>query len=501
MKSRLFLIAIAASAHPMGNFSVSHYTRLEVSTKGVQVTYVLDLAEAPAYRLLRDWNLDAKSSQSLLDQKVAQQAREWAHGLEFRSAGKAIEPQFLNASIKLDSGADGQPIARVVSNFELPGVAGPLQFEDHNYPDRAGWKEIVIAQGGGIRIVRASQDSQDRSKMLTDYPSSAVSSAPQDLRASVEWRAGDSSQAAAQIVPIEQPPPVAAPSDSSSATAPAATAKNDFLSRLLAQREIPWPWLLLGLVIAFGMGGAHALEPGHGKTLVAAYLVGSRGTMKHAALLGAMVTFTHTISVFLLGLAMLLLAKSIVPDKVIKILEAVSGLSIVAIGAVLFVQRLRSLRAVVPHHHHAHDHAHPHDHHHDHDHPHSHPHDHSDEHGPHTHTHMPQGEITPGSLIALGVSGGLVPCPAALVIMLAAIAFGHTGAGLILLVAFSLGLAGVLIAVGWLVLYARSWLPDPAAGRSRLFRLLPVVSALVIVCIGLVMTGVSLGWLRPGLAV
>lgn len=110
--------------------------------------------------------------------------------------------------------------------------------------------------------------------------------------------------------------------------------------------------------------------------------------------------------------------------------------------------------------------------------------------------------MTLGSLIALGVSGGLVPCPAALVIMLAAIAFGHVGAGLVLLVAFSLGLAGVLMAVGMMVLYARSWLPNPdATSRHPVLRLVPVLSALVIVCLGLLMTGVSLGWVRPGLSV
>ena len=96
----------------------------------------------------------------------------------------------------------------------------------------------------------------------------------------------------------------------------------------------------------------------------------------------------------------------------------------------------------------------------------------------------------------------MVPCPAALVILLAAIAFGHVGAGLILLVAFSLGLAGVLMAVGMLVLYARSWLPNSdATGRHPVFRLVPVLSALIIVCLGLLMTGVSLGIVRPGLSV
>jgi nickel/cobalt exporter len=219
--------------------------------------------------------------------------------------------------------------------------------------------------------------------------------------------------------------------------------------------------------------------------------VGSRGTMKHAAFLGAMVTFTHTSSVFLLGIGTLLLSKYIVPEKIIPVLGAISGLSIVAVGASLFYKRLKRLQAADAHHHHHHHH---HGHGHDHDHHHHHHHDHE-------HSHVPQGDITLGSLIALGASGGLVPCPSALVLLLSSIALGHVGAGLILLVAFSLGLAGVLMAIGMMVLYAKSWLPDPVkTSRHPFFRLVPVLSALVIVCIGLLMTGVSLGWVRPGLA-
>ncbi len=485
-----FLVTAASGleAHPLGNFSVSHYTRLEVSAKGVEVTYVLDLAEVPTYTLLRDWKLDAKSPKTELDRKAGEQAQEWVKGLEFRAAGKRIAPQFVRAAIQIFSEADGQAVARIASTFELPGVASPLQFEDRNFPDRYGWKEIVIGSGAGAEIVTASQGAADRSNGLTEYPintgADTTAAAPQDLRASVDWRGAGSSGIAARIVPIEQPAPVAAPAQESQGPNPAPSpAKGDFLSRLLAKREIGWQWLLLGLVVAFGLGGAHALEPGHGKTIVAAYLVGSRGTMKHAALLGAVVTFTHTISVFLLGLAMLVLSQSIVPGNIIRTLEAVSGMSIVVIGAVMFYHRLRQLM---------HDRAHALGHHHHHDH----------DHGPHSHSHLPEEEVTLGSLIALGVSGGLVPCPAALVIMLAAIAFGHVGAGLVLLVAFSLGLAGVLMAVGMMVLYARSWLPNPdAAGRHPIFRLVPVLSALIIVCLGLLMTGVSLGWVRPGLSV
>lgn len=538
----------------MGNFSVSHYTRLDVSSKGVEVTYVLDLAEVPTYTLLRDWKLDANSPQANLEQKAAEQVKVWAQGLEVRAAGKPVEPKFVSAAIRIAGGAGGLSVARITSTFEITGaeIAGaksPLTFEDHNFPDRAGWKEIVIGAGAGAELISASQGRVDRSKALTEYPADPTVAPPQDLRASLEWTltgAPVSRVAPPKVVPIEQPKPVAAPATPPPSSAPqvpqpaGTVVKGDFLSRLLAKDRIGWQWLLLGLIVAFGLGGAHALEPGHGKTIVAAYLVGSRGTLKHAAILGGVVTFTHTISVFLLGIAMLLLSKSFVPERVIRVLEAVSGLSIVAIGAVMLIQRLRRLRgAAADHHHHhshdhghshghshddghshahqhahpddhdhvhshTHDHVHPHAHEHGHAHPHEHPHEHlhTHDHGPHGHSHVPAGDITLGNLMALGVSGGLVPCPAALVIMLAAIAFGHVGAGLVLLVAFSLGLAGVLMAVGMMVLYAKSWLPDPAASsRHPLFRLVPVISAIVIMCIGLVMTGVSLGWLRPGLAV
>src|SRR5690242_2102515 len=118
----------------------------------------------------------------------------------------------------------------------------------------------------------------------------------------------------------------------------------DSLTRVLHQQELT-PWMIaVAIGLAFVLGAAHALTPGHGKTIVAAYLVGSRGTMKHAAFLGGMVTFTHTISVFLLGLGTLLLSQYIVPEKIIPILGAVSGLSIVIIGASLFFKRLKKLR-------------------------------------------------------------------------------------------------------------------------------------------------------------
>jgi len=307
------------------------------------------------------------------------------------------------------------------------------------------------------------------------------------------------------------------------AALPGTVVRGDFLSKLLHQRAIT-PWMMLvGVLAAFALGGAHALTPGHGKTIVAAYLVGSRGTLKHAAFLGAMVTFTHTISVFALGLATLFLFRFIVPEKITQWLGVVSGLSIVAVGLWMAYKRFRAASHDRHHHDHPHsgqthahgvhqhDNSHGHDHsseshghHHDHE-PHSHGHDHTHEththghdHGPGGHSHMPDELSWPG-LLALGASGGLVPCESALVLLLGAIALGRVGLGLLLLVSFSAGLAIVLMAVGAIVLFAKNLLPQRKRSNSGLvFRYVPVASAAIVTVVGVIMTGISLGWIRPG---
>jgi nickel/cobalt transporter (NicO) family protein len=282
----------------------------------------------------------------------------------------------------------------------------------------------------------------------------------------------------------------------------AGAGQTDALTRLLHQQALT-PWMIAAAIgLAFVLGAAHALTPGHGKTVVAAYLVGSRGTLKHAAFLGGMVTFTHTISVFALGLVTLFLFQYVMPQKVTQVLGAISGLSIVAIGGWMLFKRLRGTGHVHSHDHtpvHDHDHDHEHHHHHDHVHPHDHSHTHAHSHGPdgHTHSHVPD-EISWSGLVALGASGGLVPCESALVLLLTAIALRRVGLGLVLLVSFSVGLALVLMAIGVLVIYAKNLLPGGGhASGHPFYRWMPVASAAVVMVLGLVMTGVSLGWIRP----
>ncbi|MEO8371926.1 MAG: high frequency lysogenization protein HflD [Candidatus Solibacter sp.] len=247
--------------------------------------------------------------------------------------------------------------------------------------------------------------------------------------------------------------------------------QSEYLSHLLRQGDLGWSVMLLGMLAAFAFGAVHALSPGHGKTLVAAYLVGSRGTPRHAIMLGLMVTFTHTISVFALGLVTLYLSRFVLPETITPILGAISGLTIVWVGATLLYRRTIGKRTAQVHTHDgglAHDHG-----------------------DGRVHSHVPE-EISVGGLIALGASGGLVPCPSALVLLLTSVSLGRVAMGLTLLVAFSAGLAVVLSAVGLSVLYAKHLLPDRATiTRSKAMRYLPVASAAFIVVVGVVMTWAS----------
>lgn len=265
----------------------------------------------------------------------------------------------------------------------------------------------------------------------------------------------------------------------------ATTSQSGRLGGLLAKLDDPVGGLgalvaLLGLSAL--LGALHALTPGHGKTLVAAYLVGERGRVRHAVALGAVVTFTHTISVVAIGLVALFASAYAVPGVLAPALQIVSGLLVVGIGLTLLRRRLRALREGGEH-----DHSHDHDQHPGHQHAHS-PglttmtHDHGDG---HVHTHAVPDRITPKALFALGASGGIVPCPEALAIMVLAVGLGRVGLGLGLILAFSLGLALVLIGLGVILVRARSLLERVLPSTEGPWaRAIPIVSAVVLVVVG-----------------
>jgi ABC-type nickel/cobalt efflux system permease component RcnA len=493
------------SAHPLGNFSVNRYMRFEAVPGAVEMRYVMDLAEIPSFELLRSWGMERTSPREDLERKAIDQARQWMGGMVFEIDGKPVKPVFEDAALAISNGAGDLPILRIMSRMRIRGKGGRFEYEDHNFEGRAGWKEIVIAATPGVSLQSASHSDRDLSQALTAYPPDPLAAPPQDLRAEFVWRADIPNTTAAPrymkpptpfIRAIPQPVGPAAPPPAATLAqnAPAgAVIKNDFLSRLLHRQELPWNMALAALVVAFALGGAHALTPGHGKTIVAAYLVGSRGTLKHAAFLGAMVTLTHTISVFALGLATLFLFRFIVPEKITEVLGVISGLSVALVGAWMLWSRLHGARGRGHSHHHSHDHAH------DHDHIHAHHHDHDHHHGPGGHSHLPESDISWRSLVALAISGGLAPCESALVLLLSAISIGRVGLGLLLLLSFSLGLAGVLMGIGVIVLYAKRLLPQHArTGSGPFMRWAPVASAVVVLVLGVIMTSVSLGWMPSG---
>jgi len=266
---------------------------------------------------------------------------------------------------------------------------------------------------------------------------------------------------------------------------------------LIAEDDLSVGFIALSLLVATFWGAAHALSPGHGKAIVAAYLVGSRGRPRDALILGLTVTVTHTIGVFALGLITLALSQYLLPEQLYPWLNLVSALLVVAVGAGVLRWRLREWLARRLGHHHAHEHGHAHGHHHAHEHGHAHGHHHAHEHGHahddghgrcgcHRHKHSEPGGGLRG-MLGVGISGGIIPCPTALVVLLAAISLHRVGYGLVLILAFSLGLAAAMSAIGLLAVTAKRAFSRLNV-ESGALRLLPAISALVIVGLGIAMT-------------
>ncbi|MEX2314581.1 MAG: sulfite exporter TauE/SafE family protein, partial [Thermomicrobiales bacterium] len=354
-------------------------------------------------------------------------------------------------------------------------------YTDRNYQDRLGWREVVVQGGAGVAIESSTAPETDVTNELRAYPEDTLSS-PLDV-----------SEATFTLVPGDSAPVGRAETARDAAVRVQAETNGGWATDRVANlitREQTVPVFLVSLLLAFGWGAVHALSPGHGKTVVAAYLVGARGTARHAAFLGLTVTLTHTAGVFALGLVTLYLARYILPEELYPWLSVASGLLVVAIGVTLIWSRVRTKPA--------HGHTHGHDHNHDHGHDHDHDHDHgllTHSHGGRVHSHLPPGadgsRVTWRSLLALGVSGGLIPCPSALVLLLGAISLDRLELGMVLVVAFSFGLAAVLTAIGLLLVYARRFF-ERASFSPRIPRLLPVASAFAVSIAGLAIVYESL---------
>lgn len=480
-----------AAAHPLGNFTVNRYARLELYRDAVDVHYVLDFAEIPTFQLVDgiDRDGDGTASSDELAAYAAEVARTLPGNFDLTVAGRRLEVTPRSSDARLVPGQGGLDTLRLAVVYRAPVAAASevraAAFTDRNYADRIGWKEIVIRPSEGSVVTIEESLTRDLSNALQDYPQDTLSSAPSVSSAAFDWQPGAGLDA----------PEAAAPLLASSSTKAGGVRFESLLSHRGSLTVI-----FASLAAAFGFGMLHALGPGHGKTVVAAYLVGSRGTVRHAFALGLTVTATHTSMVYLLGFITIAASAFIVPERLYFYLGLASGVSVIAMGIGLFAARLRRLRPAEGEHRHGlfgrpHSHtaaaatpaAEVHEHH-----------DHQDHHDHEAHPHGEPAEaprITWRGLLTLGVIGGLLPCPSALLVMLAAISLGQVLYGMLLIVAFSLGLAGVLTAIGVsLVLGKRlsRLLPAAALARhssaTRALAYLPAISALGIAVAGFLMT-------------
>jgi ABC-type nickel/cobalt efflux system permease component RcnA len=469
-------------AHPMGNFSISHYSRLEYIKDGILLTHVIDMAEIPSYQEMEFLDTDHYSTISAAEKvRYAERiSNQLLPNLKVKMNQMNLTLKIQNRWLEIRPGAGELPtfVIRCTYFAAVPESiirnSNTLEFEDQNFLERSGWREIVIKRNGGFASLNLPSGSYiDRSKELSQYPTDPTTVMPQEMNLSFNF---------ANPMLAEQQQTSSADFQSGSAeNVRPGRLRNDRLAKLITAKNLTSEVIFISIIIAFFLGAMHALSPGHGKAIVAGYLVGSRGTPLHALFLGAVVTLTHTIGVFALGLITLFGSKYILPDTLYPWLGFLSGLSIVLIGSRLFYKRFKMMKSNgTPHHHHDHDHSHHHHGHHHGDHHHQHDHDHG-------HSHLPidpdSGKITWKSLLSVGISGGALPCPSALVVLLSAISLHRVGFGLILIIAFSLGLAAVLTSIGLLLLYASKW-SQQFQPRGSIRYALPVVSSLVITILG-----------------
>jgi ABC-type nickel/cobalt efflux system permease component RcnA len=524
----LLLSSVTAVAHPMGNFSVNHYSKITIKQGSIEILYLIDMAEIPTFQGMREFGISPTSGDSAADRYLDSQQQLLKKGISLDRDGQSVRLSAVSRRVVFADGAGGLPTMKIAFVFrgELDVLAGAhkLSYLDNNFPGRAGWKEIVVL-GDGVTILNSSAPGTDRSQELTNYSSDVLSSPPQQLSALVGFRSllsnpektakalTSSDRITVRKTNVAQPAartshprqrasrssganPPQEPNDAHSTSSavsstvvrsPEVHAKNTPRSRfteLISTQDKLSFWVLLSAaLIAAGLGALHALEPGHGKTIVAAYLVGSRGTARHAVLLGIVVTAAHTAGVYLSGAVTLYASRYIVPEQLYPWLGTISGLSVAGLGVFIFLRHWTGETG---------DHSHV-----------------SGEQHSHWFLSMFKQRLSTEpvnraaisddskssdrtlslrELCMLGITGGIVPCPAALVVLLSAFSLHRIGFGLFLITAFSLGLAAVLVTVGLTMVYAKRVVASRMRAGNTALRYLPLLSSAFMVALGMGIT-------------
>ncbi len=470
----IFVFSSLAEAHPLGNFSINQYTGVEVDSSVVRLRQFLDLAEIPTFQ--ESQNIDTDKNGSLSDAELKAYLEkitpDYSSNLLLFVDGQAIRLKINEKNISLREGDGNLKTLRV--EWFLTGVISVenlknvhrLKFENKNYAERIGWNEIVVGRVSGINIFDSSAFGSGISNELTAYPQETLNARLSERTAEFSFTSGEIPVSANVLQNRDGHITVAI--------------QKDRFAELIAVPEITPTIILFGLFLAFGLGAMHAMSPGHGKAVVGAYLVGSKGTPKHAIFLGMTVTVTHTLGVFIIGVLTLFASNYILPERLMPFLNFFSGLLVLFIGLTLFKDRLLiALGYKNDTHHHDQIHDEPED-----QTPTHAPDNLTHTHGGSTHTHLPPEKVTWKNLLALGISGGLLPCPSALVLMLGAISMDRIGYGLVLTLMFSIGLAATLTCVGLIFLYIGRFFENRSLATHPVIKALPVFSSFVIACLG-----------------
>ncbi|WP_405559474.1 nickel transporter [Streptomyces canus] len=518
----------SASAHPLGNFTVNRYDGLVAGSGALRVDHVEDLAEIPATQAKPD------IEKLGMTEWAAQRCRTAAEGGKVTVDGRTVALTVRSSHARVRPGQAGLDTLRVECRLTAPlpeDATVSLGFHSAGTDSGPGWREIT-ARGDRTTLTKSDVPTKSVSDELTTYPQELLSSPADTVTASLRVRPGgpalteeQSDAPAASVLPR------------------GADRWTRALDSLVARHDLTVGFAALALLIAVVLGAMHALAPGHGKTLMAAVAAarGGKARMKDVLPLAASVTVTHTLGVVALGL--LVTAGSAAAPSVIAWLGIASGVLVTTAGVTLLRRALRTRAHRHGHghpHDHGHDHAHTHDagepeerslvlvaahtetapatagaqhrthahtpghthdhphgpgHTHDHDHPHTHPHPHSHAvehtHGGFTHTHAVAPTLR--GTILLGFAGGLVPSPSAVVVLVGAAALGQAWFGLLLVVAYGVGLALTLTAAGFAVVRLGSGVTRLLDRRPRLAaspmtalvrRTAPLMSAFVVVALG-----------------
>jgi ABC-type nickel/cobalt efflux system permease component RcnA len=507
------LLPASALAHPLGNFTINHYAGVRVEADRVLLDVVIDQAEIPTFQARLDFDLDgdATLSDDEIDVGRVTACEALAGSLSLTAGDRPLDLGLVEAGLSFPLGVGGLATMRQVCTYEalLGDLGGGVEiaFTDGSFAERAGWREIV-ATGSEVTLEAVDGDLRTSgvSDRLLTYPEDRIASPLADASLVVRATPGGPTLPALDVpdaLPVVAPSavasalPSAAPS-AAPASPPTAAATPVVVPGGVGAGELPELFreadltpviVLLSIAAAAALGAGHALTPGHGKTLMAAYLVGTRGSARHALGLGAAVSLSHTVGILVLATVVVAATDLVAPDVIVRWAPVVAAVSIVAIGGWMLLGEVRRRRSVRF----DRDHGHGHTHGHPYDHPHDHP--HSDGHG---HAHPPASTITWRSLFLLGLAGGLIPSTSALLILLGSIAAGRPAFGLVLVVAFGLGMAAVMSGIGLVLVTARDHVDRLHAGTNLVpvRDAVPLIASVVVLGFGIVLTGQALAAVR-----